>query len=38
MLYFGFVWGRWELGLLTEVTEEMELELRVSEMEENGEQ
>jgi sphingomyelin phosphodiesterase 2 len=37
MLYFGFVWGRWELGLLTEVTEEMELELRVSEMEESGE-
>lgn len=37
MLYLGFVWGRWELGLLTEVTEEMELELRVVEMEENGE-
>lgn len=37
MLYLGFVWGRWELGLLTEVTEEMELELRVSEMEERGE-
>ena len=36
MLYFGFVWGRWELGLLTEVTEEMELELRVSEMEDSG--
>lgn len=37
MLYLGFVWGRWELGLLTEVTEEMELELKVSEMEERGE-
>lgn len=36
MLYLGFVWGRWELGLLTEVTEEMELELRVTEMEERG--
>jgi sphingomyelin phosphodiesterase 2 len=36
MLYLGFVWGRWELGLLTEVTEEMELELRVSEMEDTG--
>jgi sphingomyelin phosphodiesterase 2 len=36
MLYLGFVWGRWELGLLTEVTEEMELEMRVTEMEENG--
>ncbi|WVQ78751.1 hypothetical protein IAT38_000838 [Cryptococcus sp. DSM 104549] len=34
-LYTGFVWGRWEEGLLTEVTEEMELELRVVEMEEN---
>ncbi|WWC68740.1 uncharacterized protein I206_102674 [Kwoniella pini CBS 10737] len=33
-LYTGFVWGRWEEGLLTEVTEEMELELRVAEMEE----
>ncbi|WWC60189.1 uncharacterized protein I303_102754 [Kwoniella dejecticola CBS 10117] len=33
-LYTGFVWGRWEAGLLTEVTEEMELELRVAEMEE----
>jgi sphingomyelin phosphodiesterase 2 len=35
-LYTGFVWGRWELGLLTETTEEMELELRVVEMEENA--
>jgi sphingomyelin phosphodiesterase 2 len=35
-LYTGFVWGRWELGLLTETTEEMELELRVVEMEERG--
>lgn len=34
-LYTGFVWGRWELGLLTETTEEMELELRVVEMEES---
>ncbi|ODO09201.1 hypothetical protein I350_02801 [Cryptococcus amylolentus CBS 6273] len=34
-LYTGFVWGRWEEGLLTEITEEMELELRVVEMEEN---
>ncbi|KIR72821.1 inositol phosphorylsphingolipid-phospholipase C [Cryptococcus deuterogattii CA1014] len=34
-LYTGFIWGRWEVGLLTEVTEEMELELRVVEMEEN---
>ncbi|WRT65579.1 uncharacterized protein IL334_002524 [Kwoniella shivajii] len=33
-LYTGFVWGRWEEGLLLEVTEEMELELRVAEMEE----
>ncbi|WVQ94507.1 hypothetical protein IAU59_001586 [Kwoniella sp. CBS 9459] len=33
-LYTGFVWGRWEEGLLTEVTEEMEMELRVAEMEE----
>ncbi|KAK8861473.1 hypothetical protein IAR55_002294 [Kwoniella newhampshirensis] len=33
-LYTGFVWGRWEEGLLREVTEEMELELRVVEMEE----
>ncbi|WWC97082.1 hypothetical protein V866_003959 [Kwoniella sp. B9012] len=33
-LYTGFVWGRWEQGLLVEVTEEMELELRVAEMEE----
>ncbi|WWD16616.1 hypothetical protein CI109_101044 [Kwoniella shandongensis] len=33
-LYTGFVWGRWEEGLLKEVTEEMELELRVVEMEE----
>ncbi|WVR03926.1 hypothetical protein IAU60_000925 [Kwoniella sp. DSM 27419] len=33
-LYTGFVWGRWEEGLLTEVREEMELELRVVEMEE----
>lgn len=37
-LYTGFVWGRWELGLLTETTEEMELELRVVEMEENARQ
>lgn len=34
-LYTGFIWGRWEVGLLTEVTEEMELELRVVEMDEN---
>ncbi|ORX36491.1 Endonuclease/exonuclease/phosphatase [Kockovaella imperatae] len=33
-LYTGFVWGKWELGLLTETMEEMELELRVVEMEE----
>ncbi|KAK4687628.1 sphingomyelin phosphodiesterase 2, partial [Tremellales sp. Uapishka_1] len=33
MLYTGFVWGRWEEGLLMEVTQEMELELRVVEME-----
>ena len=33
-LYTGFVWGKWEMGLLTETTEEMELELRVVEMEE----
>jgi sphingomyelin phosphodiesterase 2 len=30
------VWGKWELGLLTETTEEMELELRVVEMEERA--
>ena len=35
MLYTGFVWGRWEEGILKEVMEEMELELRVVEMEEN---
>ena len=35
-LYTGFVWGRWELGLLTETTEEMELELRVVEMEDEA--
>ena len=35
-LYTGFVWGKWELGLLTETMEEMELELRVVEMEERG--
>lgn len=35
-LYTGFVWGKWELGLLTETTEEMELELRVVEMEERA--
>ncbi|TYJ54443.1 hypothetical protein B9479_004859 [Cryptococcus floricola] len=34
-LYTGWAWGRWEEGLLTEITEEMELELRVVEMEEN---
>lgn len=28
MLYTGFIWGRWEAGLLSEVTDEMELELR----------
>lgn len=33
-LYWGFLWGRWEMGLLTEAIEEMELELRVVEMEE----
>lgn len=33
-LYWGFLWGRWELGKLTETIEEMELELRVVEMEE----
>jgi sphingomyelin phosphodiesterase 2 len=38
MLYTGFVWGRWEKGLLTEVIEEMELELRVVEMEERAEE
>ena len=36
MLYTGFVWGRWEEGILKEVIEEMELELRVVEMEENA--
>lgn len=36
MLYMGFIWGRWEMGLLTEVTEEMELELRVVDMEERA--
>ena len=36
LLYTGFVWGKWELGLLTETMEEMELELRVVEMEERG--
>jgi sphingomyelin phosphodiesterase 2 len=36
MLYTGFIWGRWEMGLLTEVTEEMELELRIVEMEEKS--
>lgn len=36
MLYTGFVWGRWEQGILTETIEEMELELRVVEMEERG--
>lgn len=35
-LYTGFVWGKWELGLLTETTEEMELELRVVEMEDEA--
>ncbi|EIW68860.1 inositol phosphorylsphingolipid-phospholipase C [Tremella mesenterica] len=35
-LYTGWVWGRWEEGLLKEVTEEMELELRVVEMEERA--
>ncbi|KAL7419697.1 phospholipase C type enzyme [Cryptotrichosporon argae] len=32
-LYLWFIWGRWEQGLLTETIEEMELELRVVEME-----
>ncbi len=36
MLYTGFVWGRWEEGILKEVMEEMELELRVVEMEEQA--
>ena len=36
MLYVGFVWGEWEQNLLLEVTEQMELELRVSELEEKG--
>jgi sphingomyelin phosphodiesterase 2 len=36
LFYLGFVWGRWEEGLLTEVTEEMELELRVIEVEERA--
>ena len=36
MLYTGFIWGRWEEGILKEVTEEMELELRVVEMEERS--
>lgn len=35
-LYTGFIWGRWEEGILKEVTEEMELELRVVEMEERA--
>ncbi|WVN85784.1 uncharacterized protein L203_100935 [Cryptococcus depauperatus CBS 7841] len=34
-LYTGYIWGRWEEGLLTEVTEEMELELKVTEMVDN---
>jgi len=36
LLYVGFLWGRWEQGILSEVTEEMELELRVVEMEERA--
>lgn len=36
MLYVGFVWGEWEQNLLMEVTEQMELELRGSELEEKG--
>ena len=28
-LYFGFVWGRWEQGLITETIESMDLELQV---------
>ena len=36
MLFTGFIWGRWEEGLLKEVIEEMELELRVVEMEERA--
>ena len=36
MLYVGFVWGRWEEGLLTEVMAEIELELDVVEMEQRG--
>jgi sphingomyelin phosphodiesterase 2 len=34
--YLGFLWGKWEEGLLTEVREEMELELRVVEVEERA--
>jgi sphingomyelin phosphodiesterase 2 len=37
MLYVGFVWGEWEQNLLLETVEQMELELRVSELEEKGE-
>jgi hypothetical protein len=37
MLYVGFVWGEWEQNLLLETIERMELELRVSELEEKGE-
>jgi len=37
MLYVGFVWGEWEQNLLMETVEQMELELRVSELEEKGE-
>lgn len=36
LLYVGFVWGRWEEGLLTEVMSEIELELDVVEMEQRG--
>ncbi|ORY29503.1 inositol phosphorylsphingolipid-phospholipase C [Naematelia encephala] len=36
MLYTGFVWGKWEQGILSETFEEMDLELRVVEMEERG--
>jgi sphingomyelin phosphodiesterase 2 len=36
MLYVGFVWGRWEQNLLMEVVEQMELELRVSAMEDKA--
>lgn len=36
LLYTGFIWGRWEEGILKEVIEEMELELRVVDMEDRA--